>query len=505
MIYALLLAGLSCNVAFAFQTLLEQAAGGDAAAQNSVGCRYYYGRDSVEQDYGLALQWWEKAAGQGHAAAVGNLGMCYRYGHGAERDSVKAVQLYLESMKAGNDSLFVATLDAAKSGTVFDEVVMALCYQKGNGVKRNNRKAAEYFEAAAGQQSADACRELALLCLNTGKKEDAAKWFLQSAGQGDLPSVYYSGLLRMDGIGTERDTVAALGYLREAAERGFPQALFDLSGRYEKGDGVARDTAAALGYLREAAAKGSSRAQWEYACRLRDGKGVERDFHFAASWMALSVASGNNYAFQRIYCNPSKPDTTLFAGYLRCVAHIDGGAFDMALEDSGRLSDAGLPEGLTMRGIALSGKYFAGEQRDSALLEEAVRCLWEAASADHLAKYTLYRIAQKHDIVSGKPDELLKSAARGGFYPALWLLGKAYFDGTDTIGQDYGKAVECFRKADAMGLLGAEYARLYAECLEQGLGGLEPDADAARAVVKRALPERFMDKLVGMVSSACGG
>ena len=163
-------------------TVLQQAEAGDAEAQNTVGEWCYNGSNGMERDYVAALQWWAKAAKQGNVEAVGNMGMCYRYGHGVERDSVRAMQLYLKSIKDGNDSLFIASLDAAEQrDSLFDGVLAALCYQKGNGVKRNAQRAEQLFTLAAQDGSADAQRELALLLLNSRRETESVGWFLQAA------------------------------------------------------------------------------------------------------------------------------------------------------------------------------------------------------------------------------------------------------------------------------------------------------------------------------------
>lgn len=54
------------------QTLAEQ---GDAIAQNELGISYMTGRHGVEVDEQQAFYWLEKAAAQGLAAGIFNLGL----------------------------------------------------------------------------------------------------------------------------------------------------------------------------------------------------------------------------------------------------------------------------------------------------------------------------------------------------------------------------------------------------------------------------------------------
>ena len=72
---------------------LEQAAAGDAEAQNNVGEIYLRSVGSTP-DYESAAQWFIKAADQGYSRAQINLGYLYEFGFGVPSDSIKALNLY---------------------------------------------------------------------------------------------------------------------------------------------------------------------------------------------------------------------------------------------------------------------------------------------------------------------------------------------------------------------------------------------------------------------------
>ena len=61
----------------------------DAEEQFKTGVRYEEG-DSVEKDLKKAVEWFEKAANQGHPQAQLNLSGFYEYGEGVEKDLEKA-------------------------------------------------------------------------------------------------------------------------------------------------------------------------------------------------------------------------------------------------------------------------------------------------------------------------------------------------------------------------------------------------------------------------------
>ena len=78
---------------FAAETLAK-AKRGDASSQRSVAIGLTDGSDGFEKDEGGALEWFRRAARQGDAQALYNLGWLYEYGEGGPADSVEAERLY---------------------------------------------------------------------------------------------------------------------------------------------------------------------------------------------------------------------------------------------------------------------------------------------------------------------------------------------------------------------------------------------------------------------------
>ena len=73
--------------------LLERAEGGDAAAQNDVGSRYYAGR-GVARDEAEAARWIRSAAEQGYAPAQYNLGLLHFRNRGVAGSDAEAARWY---------------------------------------------------------------------------------------------------------------------------------------------------------------------------------------------------------------------------------------------------------------------------------------------------------------------------------------------------------------------------------------------------------------------------
>ena len=68
---------------------------------NNLGDMYANGR-GVDQDYGLARAWYEKAAAGGSGAAMSSLGDLYKHGNGVPKDLLEAQKWYTRAAAAGD-------------------------------------------------------------------------------------------------------------------------------------------------------------------------------------------------------------------------------------------------------------------------------------------------------------------------------------------------------------------------------------------------------------------
>ena len=97
---------------------------------------YYYDAGlGVLADARKAVEWYTKAAEQGHAPALRNLGMCFEKGVGVQqKDMPEAIRLFTK---------------AAEQGDAEAQRILGTCYQKGRGVQRDLSEAMRWFAAAA--------------------------------------------------------------------------------------------------------------------------------------------------------------------------------------------------------------------------------------------------------------------------------------------------------------------------------------------------------------------
>lgn len=98
------------NYQTALKVWLDQAMAGSAEAQNNVGEIYSKGL-GTEPDYGMAAQWFKKAADQGYNRAKINLGFLYEQGLGVPQDTAMALNLYREGSGLQDELLYASEVE----------------------------------------------------------------------------------------------------------------------------------------------------------------------------------------------------------------------------------------------------------------------------------------------------------------------------------------------------------------------------------------------------------
>ncbi len=98
------------NYQTALKVWLDQAMAGSAEAQNNVGEVYSKGL-GTEPDYGMAAQWFKKAAAQGYGRAKINLGFLYEEGLGVPQDTAMALNLYREASGLQDELLYASNVE----------------------------------------------------------------------------------------------------------------------------------------------------------------------------------------------------------------------------------------------------------------------------------------------------------------------------------------------------------------------------------------------------------
>ncbi len=194
-----------------FSQLLGAAEGGDAEAQYEVAMAYVEGRGDVDdgERKEQALVWVTRAANQGHAGAMAELGSLYM-----GTDDVQALRWLRPAAEKGHGGA---------------QANLGHMYAEGQGVPKDDGEAARLFRSAAEQGFAQAQYNLGLM-YGGGRgvpKNDAetARWLRLAAEQGHADAQLMLGALYATGNGVPQDDSEAAEWSRLAANQGHPKAL----------------------------------------------------------------------------------------------------------------------------------------------------------------------------------------------------------------------------------------------------------------------------------------
>jgi localization factor PodJL len=161
-------------------SLSKAASEGDALALFEIGARYTDGR-GVATDLKEAARWYELSATRGFAPAEYRLANLFEKGQGVERDPARARALYESAARKGNASAMhnlavllatgIATAEpdfdaaaqwfkkASDLGVRDSQFNLAILYARGNGVKQDLEESYKWFAIAARDGDADAAEK----------------------------------------------------------------------------------------------------------------------------------------------------------------------------------------------------------------------------------------------------------------------------------------------------------------------------------------------------------
>ena len=152
------------------------------------------------------------------------------------------------------------------------------------------------LQRLAENGNADAQFELGIRSLGgEGVKKDekkAAEWLQKSADQHNLAAMNALGTLYEEGVGLDKDEKRAFEWYEKAAKYGFALAQQNLAECYENGKGVAKNTDEALKWLERAAHQDFPPSQAAYAWKLEKGEGVAKNTKEAAVWYLKAAQAG---------------------------------------------------------------------------------------------------------------------------------------------------------------------------------------------------------------------
>lgn len=272
---------------------------GRANWQCNLGVCYFYG-EGVEKNLSEASKWYKKAAEQGNAKAQFNLGLGYFKGEGVPLDYGEAMHWFgeaaeqgdadaqlhyawcLEDMQAPQNDVFVACKRAAEMGNADAQCHLGFWYSEGkHGLEKNVAESSRWFMEAANRGNDVAQFQMGLR-YETGagvKKnaKEAAKWYMRAASKNNVVALYKLGCCYYYGDGVTIDNHSAWWCFKKAAELGDSWACFMLGKCYFYGHGVEVNEAEAVKCYQKAATEHFAPAIYELGKCYFDGAGTEKN------------------------------------------------------------------------------------------------------------------------------------------------------------------------------------------------------------------------------------
>ncbi|TVR49807.1 MAG: sel1 repeat family protein [Rhodobacteraceae bacterium] len=196
-----------------YERLKSEAERGDTDAIYDLGVIYYLGtmarHGGPERDEERGLELFRPLAEAGHAQAQWRLGWAYEMGSGVERDAETAYRLYTE---------------AAAQGFIHAKQTLGKLYIDGRGTEPDYDRAYDLLRAAADADVVRAMIDLARLYQDPDRgpvhdPERAIHWLRMSAENNQPTAVRELSNAYLNGIGVERDPVAALRVYVEYEDR----------------------------------------------------------------------------------------------------------------------------------------------------------------------------------------------------------------------------------------------------------------------------------------------
>ncbi len=402
----------------------------------------YSNKTSVIYNPALAFECYGKAADMEFGEGYYNLGLCYAFGIGCEKDEEAAVGCFSEGASIYNSNCICA---------------LGMCYEFGKGCEINYEYAFTLYEKAYE--------------------------FDHSDGANNLGGCYFYG------HGVEQNKDKAIEIYKRAGELGNSNALCRLGIIYEEGDGVDADINTAFVYYKSAASLKNALGLYKLAKCYDFGAGTEQNFNKAFKCYSRSAALGYDpakYEAGKKYISGQGTRKNYDAAYEHFISAAKNGFAPAEYEVANCFFDG--KGAMKDRESAYMYYCYAYESDD----------INRANAAYKIGLCHLRGLGIEKD--EGLAFDWFSISANSGNLDAMYMLGECYYFGVGTSVNEVS-AVNCFLKAEKMINSSGEDTRKYVSlylalghCLEHGIG-IESDPRRARQLYKTAAESGRPDAL----------
>lgn len=225
------------------------------------------------------------AADLGHADAQVDLALAYEHGDGVEKDQTLAFQWNQK---------------AAEQGNPYGMRNVGVGYLYGRGARTDKAEGIKWLQAAAAKGNGSAMSSLGWAYEHgEGVKADpptARQWYMRGADAGDMEASFQLGRFYAQALGGARNVDEAIKAYEFAANGGHAPAMFELARIYRDGEFRPRDLTKSLQWLVLSADKGERQAMTELGKVLLLGIGTRREPAAATRWLKKAAAEGSPLA-----------------------------------------------------------------------------------------------------------------------------------------------------------------------------------------------------------------
>ena len=204
-----------------------------------VGCIFYEGRD-CPKDTQEGINCFKKSAKQGYPYAIFKIAEIEYY-----RNNKPEAQEKLNSLLKEKDEFLLKNVK---------NLLGKLYYYGGNGIKKDHKKAFEYFSQSEKEITS---KEHIGKCYYYGygveKNYPKAFDIFNAIGNNSRLSQFYLGEMYRLGKGVSKNLEQAYNYYKKAAEMNYPQAQYHLGQAYLLGEGVTADVEKAIFWFEKSA------------------------------------------------------------------------------------------------------------------------------------------------------------------------------------------------------------------------------------------------------------
>ena len=218
----------------------------------------------------------------GNAGALTNLALQYEEGEGMPKNEAEAARLYRQAADLGNRQ---ATLN------------LGGLYHDGRGVAQDYAEALRLYRKAADLGDPQAMTNVGVMYAHgegvPKSGPEAVRWYQKAAEAGHPAGTTYLALAYEKGEMIAKDYGEAVRLYRKAAEAGNRQAILNLGTMYYRGRGVNQSYAEAMRLFRQAADLGDSQAMNNIGVMYSEGQGVPKSDAEAGRWFRKAADPGS--------------------------------------------------------------------------------------------------------------------------------------------------------------------------------------------------------------------